>query len=369
MKTFLLISPKNRTVHNFRGDLIRQIQSRGYQVCVTGPDKTDLERVLALGVEFIEIPMNKNGVNPLKDIKYLLALRRVIREKRPCVTLGYTIKPAIYGAIAARLEHVPTVCSMITGVGYLFTSTSLKARVLKLCAKALYRLGLACAGKVIFQNPDDRADFLQARLVRGNKTRVVHGSGVNTSYFAPAPLPEEFTVLTISRALRSKGAGEFLAAARIVHAARKDIRMVFVGAIDESMQDSLREEDVMACAREGAIEYHPETSDVRQYIRECSLFALASYREGTPRTVLESMAMARPIITTDVPGCRETVKEGENGFLVPAGNAGALAGKILQAAALPRERLEEMARASRDYCEEKFDVHKVNDDMCAIMGV
>lgn len=369
MKKFLLIAPKNRTVYNFRGDLIKAIRERGYQVYVIGPNRDDIDRVLELGVEFVEVPMNKQGMNPVADLGYIAALRREIRRIAPDVTLSYTIKPAIYGAIAARLAGVKCINSMITGVGYLFTSRSAKARLVRSIAKNLYRVGLWCADNVIFQNPDDRAEFIANRLVSERKTHQVNGSGVNMAHFAAAPLPEEFRVLTISRALKSKGAEDYLRAAEMVHEADPSVTMTFLGAIDPSLPDSIDPQLIDSYVARGVVKYLPERADVRTAIADCSIFVLPSYREGTPRTVLEAMSMARPVITTDAPGCRQTVSPGVNGYLVPVADPRSLADAILRMSRMARQQLQVMADASRTLCADRFDVNLVNAEMLGIMRI
>ena len=216
MKKFLLVSPKNRTAYNFRGDLIRDIRAKGYDVVVTGPNRDHIDRIEALGARFIEIPMNKTGINILSDLRYLWRLFKVMRREKPDITLGYTIKPVIYGAIAACLAGVPNRNSMITGGGYLFTAATLKARILRALAFVLYRIGLGCAHRVIFQNPDDRAEFVSKGLLPASKCRAVNGSGVNMEHFAPRPLPAQLTFFMLSRVLFSKGIRVYLQAAERV---------------------------------------------------------------------------------------------------------------------------------------------------------
>lgn len=364
-KKFILISPKNRTAYNFRGNLIKDIIAHGYDVVVTGPNRIDVEKIEALGARFVEIPMNKNGVNPLADLKYLFALRRLFKKERADATLGYTIKPVIYGAIAARLAGVKSITSMVTGVGYLFISTTLKARVLKAISVMLYRIGTVCAHRVIFQNGDDRREFVEHGLVPERKTHMVNGSGVDMQHFQPLPLPERTTFFMLSRALYSKGIVEYLEACRKVKERHPEVRCMLLGAV-EKMQDSLGMEELKPYIDGGIIDYYGETSDVRQYVAQCSVFVLPSYREGTPRTVLEAMAMGRPVITTDAPGCRETVKEGVNGFLVPVKDSEALANRMEHFVAHP-EDIARMGEESLRYCREKFEVGKVNSDMLRIM--
>ena len=364
MKTFLLISPKNRTVYNFRGDLIREIKKREYEVWVTGPNRILVDEVEALGVRFVEIPMKKNGINPVADLQYLWRLWQLMRRIHPDVTLGYTIKPVIYGAIAARMAGVKNVNSMVTGAGYLFTADTVKAKILRWVGIMLYRIGFACAEHVIFQNHDDLTEFTSTGMVRLQKCHVVNGSGVNMEHFTLVPLPKQMTFFMLSRALFSKGVREYLAAARIVKKKFPTVRFMYLGAV-ETMPDALSQAEVQNYVDDGTIDYYGETTDVRAYTAQCSVYVLPSYREGTPRTVLEAMAMGRAIITTDTQGCRETVRVGVNGFLVPVKDIDALAERMEWFIHHP-DAVETMGRASRDYCTEKFDVVKVNQQMIII---
>lgn len=366
-KKFLLISPKNRTVYNFRGDLLKSVIEQGYEVIVTGPNQDSIDEIRALGVRFVEIPVNKNGLNPVADLRYMRSLFNLMKREKPDITLGYTIKPVIYGAMAAKLAGITCINSMITGVGFLFTSNSLKAKVLRILALFLYRTGLACADHVIFQNRDDKEEFVQNGLTTEHKCTIVNGSGVNMDYFIKVDYPSQITFFMLSRVLYSKGIREYLEAAKKVKRKYSSARFILLGAV-ENMQDSLTKEDLAPYIEEGIIDYYGETNDVRQYIAQCSVYVLPSYREGTPRTVLEAMAMGRPIITTDAPGCRETVIDGKNGFLVPVKDVALLAQKIEWFINNP-EQIPIMGNNSYEYCKGKFDVELVNKKMRQVCGL
>lgn len=365
MKKFVLISPKNRTVYNFRGNLIRDIIAKGYEVVVIGPNQVDVDKIEAFGARFVEIPMKKNGINPFSDIKYIYKLIKLLKKEKADATLGYTIKPVIYGSIAAKLAGVKNISAMITGVGYLFISQSLKARVLKSISMLLYKLGLACANNVIFQNKDDLNEFCAHKLTTPKKASVVNGSGVDMNHFLPQPLPEKITFFMLSRALYSKGIREYLEACKIVKSKYPTVRFMLLGAV-EKMPDALSMEELQPYIDSGCIEYFGETPDVRQFTGQCSVFVLPSYREGTPRTVLEAMALGRPIITSDTPGCRETVIDGENGFLVPVKDSDTLAQKM-EYFILHPNKIAEMGAKSLSLCREKFEVSTVNKSMLKIM--
>ena len=366
MKKFVLISPKNRTVYNFRGDLVREIIARGYEVVVTGPDQTDVDRIEALGTRFVELPMNKTGTNIAGDLRYCMSLAGILRREKPDATLGYTVKPAIYGALAAEMAGVQNINSLITGGGYTFTATTPKAKALGVLVRTLYRMGLRRADHIIFQNPDDMQEFCDRGLAPKSRSSCVHGSGVNLNQFEPAPLPERMTFFMLSRLLKSKGVREYLEAARIVKSKYPDARFTLLGKYEAAMQDAVERECVEGFIADGVIERYDETTDVRPYYADCSVYVLPSYREGTPRTVLEAMAMGRPIISTDTQGCRETVENGRNGFLVPVQDSEAVAQRMIWFIEHPDE-IEPMGQESLELVRQKFDVHKVNADMLRIM--
>ena len=366
MKKFILISPKNRTVYNFRGDLIKEIIAKGYEVVVTGPDQTDVDRITALGARFKEIPMNKTGTSIIGDLKYCKALYSFLKAEKPDVTLGYTVKPDTYGAIAASLAGVKNINSLVTGGGYTFTATTAKAKVLGTIVRTLYRIGFRKANHVIFQNEDDLKEFTEKGLVKKEKSTFVNGSGINLDRFEPAPFPEQPTFFMLSRLLKSKGVQEYLEAAKIVKQKHPEARFLLLGKYEFTMQDALDKDYVEQYIKDGIIERFEETSDVRPYYTMSTVYVLPSYREGTPRTVLEAMAMGRPIITTDTQGCRGTVKDGITGFLVPVKDSQAVADKMLWFLDHP-EQIQKMGQESRKYAEEKFDVHKVNTDMIRMM--
>ncbi len=363
----LLISPKNRTVYNFRGDLVKDLQKRGYSVSVTGPNQDDIDRVKALGVEFFELPMNKNGTNIFKDFKYMISLYKLMKCEKPDTVLSYTVKPVVYGSIAAKLAGVKNINAMITGAGYAMATDSIKAKLLGIVVKTLYKIAFSCSNKVIFQNPDDLNEFIEGKLVKKSKTHIVNGSGVNMDSFTKAELPEQINFLMISRFLKSKGVGDYLEAAKIVKEKHPEAKFSLLGKFEYDMKDALPQEYIETFINDGIVDLYGETNDVREYYRACSVFVLPSYyREGTPRTILEALATGRPIITTDSIGCRETVIDGENGFLVPIKNPQTLAEKMIWAIE-NRAMLPLLAEKSYEYCKERYDVNKVNESLIEIL--
>lgn len=370
-KRVLIVGSYAPSLIAFRGSLIAAMIARGYPVVAAAPgiDEQTAEALRKIGARPRDIPLSNVSLNPLALLRSVRAMRRLIREDRPDVVLAYTIKPVIVAALAAHAERVGTIASLITGAGYAFTEgRELKRRISRIAALLLYRLALARSDVVIFQNPDDERFFRQAGMVRrGGRTHVVNGSGVDLERFSPAPLPAKASFLMIARLVKDKGVREFAEAARRAKAEHPETPIALVGPFDPS-PDSVRPEELDELVRAG-IDYKGAMTDVRPAIADCSVYVLPSaYREGTPRSVLEAMAMGRAIITTDMPGCRETVRERVNGFLVPARDAGALYGAMMRFIQEPA-LVQAMGQASRALAEEKYDVRKVDADLLRFLGL
>ena len=365
---YIVISPKNRTAYNFRGDLIREIIKRGNEVVVTGPNRIGVEKIEELGARFVEVPNRKNGLNPFADLRYLYKLCRLFGEEKPDTVFGYTSKPVIYGSIAAKIMKVPHIVSMVTGAGYAFSADTAKARTIKAIMCMLYKIAFKCSDIAIFQNKDDKEQFVAEGLVKEDKCRLVNGSGVNMEKFAPAPYPEKVTFFMLARMIYAKGVREYLQACEMVKEKYPEVRCMILGAC-ENIPDALSEKELAPYVERGIVEHFGETDTVSDYYKQCSVFVLPSYyREGTPRTILEAMSMGRVIITTDAPGCRETVIDGENGYLVPVRDSAAIAEKMLCFVENP-ELIQTMGQRSIEYCRHRYDVHKVNGDMCKYLNV
>jgi glycosyltransferase involved in cell wall biosynthesis len=357
---------------NFRGELIRELLADGAEVHVTAPDfESDSDSSQALsewGVTVHQVAMSRTGMNPLSDLRSLTAYRRLFRRLRPDAYLGYTAKPVIYGILAAWLVGVPRRVAMITGLGYGFQGDSRRA-FLRAVVANLYRAALRRATNVIFQNPDDLRTFQSLALLSPHsKVSVVNGSGVDLAKFKPHPLPEgPLVFLMIARLLGDKGVREYVSAARLLAQEHSGVRFLLVGPRDPG-PDAIPAAELAQWVSEGIIDYLGEQRDVRPFLAACSVYVLPSYREGTPRSVLEAMATGRPVITTDAPGCRQTVMEGKNGMLVPVRDAQALADAMMALAADTAKR-EAMGAASRSFAESLYDVRKVNAQMLSIMGL
>lgn len=368
MKKFILISPKNRSAYNFRGDLIKDIEAKGYEVVVTGPNRDGVDQIEALGARFIEVPMDKNGMNPLADMAYCLRLYRIMKGEKADAVLGYTIKPVVYGSMAAWLAGVKNHTAMVTGAGYLFASKSLKARIIKRISFFLYRIGLGGTQKVIFQNVDDLNEFVANKLVKKEKCHVVNGSGVNMKKFTPSAYPPVPTFFFLGRLVYAKGGMDFVKAAKIVKENYPLSRFIILGKFDH-IPDAIKEEDLMPYVDDGTVELFPETDNVAEYYAMSSVFVLpTAYREGTPRVILEALASARAIITTFTPGCKETVVDGENGFFVPIHDPRAIADRMTYFIEHPKE-IEKFGKRSYELCIRKYEVSIINDRMLKIMDL
>lgn len=368
-KKFILISPKNRSAYNFRGDLIKDIQAKGFDVVVTGPNKEGVDKIEALGAKFIEVPVNKNGINPFADIIYCFKLWEIIKQEKADAIMGYTIKPVIYGSIAGWLAGVKNRTAMVTGAGYLFASRTLKARIIKRISFILYRIGLGAAHNVIFQNIDDLNEFVDNKLVRKEKCNVVNGSGVNMEKYKPSPYPEIPSFFFLGRLVNAKGGLDFVKAAKIVKNKYPSTRFMILGKLEKNLPDAIPEEDFMPYVNDGTVELFPETDNVSQYYAKSSVFVLpTAYREGTPRVILEALASARAIITTYTPGCKETVSDGVNGFFVPIHSPKELAEKIIYFIENPLE-IERMGNASLQLCKTKYEISIINNKMLEFMHI
>jgi glycosyltransferase involved in cell wall biosynthesis len=372
----LIIGGLADSLINFRGPLIAALQAKGMDVHVAAPDLPENSPVRlelqAVGLTIHQVPMLRTGTNPLTDLHTAWALWRLMRQIAPDMVLSYTIKPVIYGTLSAWLAGVPHRFALISGLGYAFQGDGQRSR-LQALVQRLYRLALARVHRVFFQNPDDLALFqVRGILQLTTPASIVNGSGVDMAYFSLKSLPASslsgaVRFLFIGRLLGDKGVREYAHAARLLKRSHPQAQCSLVGWIDTN-PNAITQTELDAWVADGSIEFLGRLADVRPAIEACSVYVLPSYREGTPRTVLEAMAMGRAIVTTDAPGCRETVVQGENGFLVPVQDAKALAEAMRLFIEAPELQLRMGAR-SRQMAEDKYDVHKVNAVMLAGMGL
>ncbi|WP_020676309.1 glycosyltransferase family 4 protein [Geopsychrobacter electrodiphilus] len=368
MSKIIVIGALPESLINFRGELLKSFVANGHDVTAMAGNASVvvIEQLAEMGVGFRAFPVQRNGLNPVTDIRTYLALRKVFRESRPDMVMCYTIKPVVWGGMA--LLGMPRIkfYALVTGLGFALQAGGFIRRCLTMVVVWLYRLSLLKAKKVIFQNQDNRDYFVSRKIVNKSRCALVNGSGVDLNKFALVPLPSDGIVfLTIGRLLGDKGFREYVLAAKIVKARYPEAVFRIVGPQDSS-PDGIPDHEIKKWNESGDIEYFGATMDVRSFISDCHVFVLPSYHEGMPRTVLEAMSMGRPILTTDVPGCRETVTPGENGYLVPHANSQALAERMFWFLE-HRDQLVGMGARSRILAEKKFDVHNVNRNIIKIM--
>ncbi|WP_449470934.1 glycosyltransferase family 4 protein [Sphingobium chungangianum] len=360
----IVIASLAYSVINFRGRLIAAMIGNGHEVivCAPGRDPEIEAKLAAMGATYLPIPMARAGMNPFADMGTLSWLIGCFRKHRPDAVMAYTQKPIIYGGIASRFFPSIRFYAMVSGLGHVFSDG--ESRLLpyvRAIVSILYRQALRTAKAVFVFNSDDRGEMLRHHILRPDSRVIqVPGSGVDLSHYARAALPEGPPVfLMIARLLRNKGLIEYVEAARIVRARFPDVRLQLLGPLDENPA-AVSREAIAQWQDEGIIEYLGETRDVRPYLGQASIFVLPSwYREGLPRTILEAMAAGRGVITTDMPGCREPIRQGVNGFIVAPRDTNALADamvRICERPSLPAQ----LGMAARKTVEENYSVEMVN---------
>lgn len=362
--TFALISSLASSIALFRGPLISELTSRGIEVYAFAPDYDDDSRaaVRACGAIPVQYSMSRAGMNPLRDIADLVRLCGQLRRLKPDVVFCYFIKPVIYGTLAARLAGIRRRFASIEGAGYVFTDSaqpSFKRTLLRRFVAQLYRAALSQTERVFMLNPDDRRLFVDEGMVRADKVQPLDGIGLSLEHYRAAPpstTPMRF--LLIGRLLREKGVYDYIEAARIVKRAHPQVQFCLLGSCDAN-PGSISQGEAEQWVAEGLLEWPGQVADVRDWIAGSSVFVLPSYREGLPRSTQEAMAMGRPVITTDVPGCRETVTHERNGLIVPVRDPAALAQAMLRFVEQPC-LVASMGAESRRMAEERFDVRKIN---------
>ena len=364
----MVISPRNKSLFNFRGDLIREFIKKGYDVVATGPDQEYIDDVKKMGVSFVEIPFVKDNVGIKGDLDYCKKLIKAFKEEKPDKVFSYTIKPVIYSSIAARKCGIKDVYSMITGLGRVYANNSFKGKILQFITGVLYKYALKGCKKVIFQNWDDMNLFLKRHYVKKEQCEKIDGSGVNMERFEYGELPETKTFLMMSRIIKEKGILEFCEAAKIVKEKYPESKFVLLGGYDNSI-GAISQSQLKEYIDNEIVEIPGEVKDVVPVLKNIYCFVLPTYyREGIPRTILEAMACGKPVLTTDWVGTREAVEDGVNGYLVPIKNAEALAEKMLALIDNP-DIAKEMGKKSYEMCLDKFDVKIINEKMLKIMEI
>lgn len=341
-------------LYNFRAGLIRALVAEGYEVVAVAPPDEYAPRLSELGCRFVPLAMDNGGANPVQDMLLLWRFYWLLREERPDVYLGYTVKPNIYGSMAAHALQIPVV-NNIAGLGAVFIKDNWLTRLVRW----LYKAALSRSCCVFFQNNDDLGMFIKGGLVVPEKAARLPGSGIDLHIFRPAPMLDlserPFRFLLVARMLRDKGVVEYVEAARSVRRTFPDVEFCLLGFVDVQNPTAISREQMMAWVNEGVVRYLGATDDVKRYLAEADCVVLPSYSEGTPRSLLEAAAMGKPIITTDAVGCRDVVDDGVNGFLCKVRDAEDLADKMIRMIQLSPELRTAMGLRGREKIEREFD--------------
>lgn len=344
-----------------RSELIELLQAKGHSVCLMGQDSGgDLHPELQkYKVQFLTMPLSRSEINPIKEINAIIETYKTLEKNDIEALIAYGIRTFPTVVIAAKMAGIHKVLCIVNAAGRLFNMTGIKGLLAKVVSYPMLSVAFLLTDQILFQNPDDLKLINSKKLLWRQNYGLVNGSGVNLDTYRPSELNAEPTFVMIGRLIGNKGINEYIKAATLVKSRFPETRFDLVGPMDND-DSSLDIDGLNKAVQDGVVTLHGEVDDVRPYIKRCRIFVLPSYFEGVPRTVLEAMAMGRPIITTDAPGCRETVVEGVNGFKIPVKDASALAEKMIWMIN-HREKVEEMGKASRKICEDKFDVYEINE--------
>ncbi len=377
--TVLIMASLDRSLVTFRGRLIGAMRAAGWAVTAAAPaeDSSVPAALDKLGASYRSLALARAGLNPVRDVGSFVSCVSTVRAVRPDVVLAYTLKPVVFGCLAARFCGVPRIYALITGLGTAFFSRGFKGRVLSRVAAAFYRAALPRCTKVFVQNAEIARFLTERRIVDAERIVVVRGSGVDLGHFAPQPVPAGApTFLFLGRFLKDKGIFELVAAAGALRRRHPEVSVVLVGGADANA-GSVSAQQIAEWREARDVVVEDAVQDVRPHLRRCSVYVLPSYHEGLPRSVLEAMATGRAIVTTDTIGCRDTVfaageadgdgiRWGRNGALVPVGDATALAAAMERFVAEPALAVR-MGRESRLLAEQYFDVERVNSQMMSEM--
>lgn len=361
MKSIIVAGALPESLLNFRGQLIKSLTEDGWAVTAIAGEanKKIVDGLRNIGAYFIPYSIRRSGLNPFVDIVTYCQLKNIINKVNPDIYFGYTIKPIIWGGLASRNNPNVKFIALITGLGFAFQGKTIKRKVLCKIVEFLYRISLSFAHKVVFQNIDNLNYFVEKELVDKNKAEIINGTGVDLKHYQYANLRSGKVIfLLIARLLYEKGIREYISAAQKVKIRYPDVEFQLLGPSDPS-PDGISLNAVKQWHDSKYITYLGESDDVRPFLQACHVYVLPSYHEGMPRTVLEAMSTGRPILTTDVPGCRETVIPGENGFLVPKADIYALVNRMIWFIE-NRDQLKIMGEKSRELAIIKYDVHKIN---------
>ena len=367
-KIIVVISSHTPSLFWFRIDMLKEFVNIGCQVYALGNEDEDKWKSSFENyqINYIQIYVKRNGLNPIQDLKTFASIKKKLSIIRPDKIFVYQAKSVIYGTIAANKLGIKEVYPLIAGVGSIFISKGVKSKIIRCLMKQLYRYSLKNCPVVFFQNSDDVNLFRNLGIIKRQNIALLHGSGVNIKTFHMLPYPEETAFICISRLIRDKGVYEYLEACRKIKREYPNVKCMLVGPYDTN-PSALTIKELQPFIDAG-IEYYGEQKDIRPYLEKASVFILPSYREGTPKTVLEAMACGRAIITTDAPGCKETVVNSENGFLVPIKDVNAIYEKM-KFFIENKDVVQIMGNKGRRMAEDKFEVGKINQMICEYMQI
>jgi len=367
MPKITIINNKLDYLVKMRKPLLRELAAHDWQVTAIGPFDGAESELTEMGVECIDISLSRVGIDPLGEIRTIVELVRILRQVNPEAVLLYTSKPIIYGVMAAKWVGIERIISINTGLGHVFIDQSVKTRMLRILMLLMYRLAFAASDAVMFHNAEDMEYMIGKGSVSKSKARRLPGSGVDLTRFTPSgEQPAPGTFILVGRLLWSKGVGTYVKAARTLKQRYPETEFKLLGYIDDNPA-MIQKEQIAEWEREGIVKYLGSAEDVRPFLDETSVFVLPSFREGLSRAILEAMAMAKPIVTTDAPGCRETVVEGENGFIVPVDDARKLAAAMEHFIEFPDD-VSTMGKRSREIAGELYDVNIVTSMMLEELG-
>ena len=353
LKTIAIVINTSWNIYNFRLGLLKALQAQGYKIIAIAPHDDYVSKLEALGIEHHNIIIHNKGTNPLQDCQLIWRFYKLYTHLKPDVLLHYTIKPNIYGTLAAKLAGIPVI-SNISGLGTVFLNNKLSSKI----ARLLYRIALKIPVTVFFQNKDDRDLFIQLKLVAKEKTALLPGSGINTQKFLPLPVIKDNTdlqFLFIGRLLKDKGLVEYVEAARLLKIDYPQVQFLVLGAFYAENPTAITTETMAQWEREGDITYLGVSDDIASMIAAVDCVVLPSYREGLSRVLLEAASMEKPIVTTDVPGCRDVVDDGVNGFLCQPKNGSDLAAAIKKMIQISPQERECMGKKGREKVVTEFD--------------
>lgn len=338
-------------IYNFRMNFVKALQKAGHEVHAIAPRDEYSRHLEEAGCKYHNLHMDSRGANPVKDSALILELAYIYWRIKPDVVLHFTVKPNVYGTLAAALLGIPSV-NNVCGLGTVFLKKGLVSKV----AKLLYKISFRFPKKVFFQNPDDLRLFVEEKLVKQEIAAILPGSGIDLDVFTPTPLTRNMTFrfLMISRLIVDKGVYEFVDAIRKIKEKGIHAHFFVLGAIDEEHKRGIPAAVVEGWVHEGLFEYLGTTDDVRPYIQQSDCVVLPSYREGSPRSLMEAACMGRPVVATDVPGCHQVVRDGFNGLLCESHNASDLADKMIEMMSLPERVLQRMGTYGRRKMELEF---------------